>query len=47
MIVLSTPNLYGSWFYNQIQSVRKKGFKGSGFRLIEGAWDTIPYRDQD
>jgi hypothetical protein len=42
MIVLSTPNLYGSWFYKMVQNAKKKGFAGSGFRLVVGAWDTIP-----
>ena len=46
LIVLSTPNLYGSWFYNMIDSARKKGKEGSGFRLIEGPQNSIPYRDQ-
>jgi len=29
-----------------VTHARNKGFEGSGFRLIEGAWHTIPYRDQ-
>lgn len=43
IIVLSTPNLHGSWFQRMVHGAKHKQ---NGFTLIEGYWNTIPWRDQ-
>ena len=41
-IVLSTPNMFGSWFYKMVQGAREGK---NNFVLIEGHWRSIPQRD--
>jgi hypothetical protein len=43
IIVLSTPNMHGSWFQRMVKGARDKQ---NGFTLIEGYWHTIPWRTQ-
>lgn len=49
IIVLSTPNIFGSQFYKMIRSAKEVDENGntkSGFTLVEGPQDSIPYRDE-
>lgn len=43
MIVLSTPNLWGSWFHGMVKGAESGE---NGFTLIPGEWWRIPYRDK-
>lgn len=44
IIVLSTPNMHGSWFQRMVKGAKNKE---NGFALIEGYQFTIPWRTQE
>lgn len=44
IIVLSTPNIHGSQFHNMVKGAEENK---NGFKLIKGAWQSIPQRTKE